>query len=93
MERVKYSDDLLDEKFVSIDRRLGDLRGMPANFERMSVALESLAREVGQLRNDAHEDINILRDDTRQVSRVLLGFLTALLVAMMAAIIGVVIIL
>lgn len=93
MERGKYTDDLLDEKFVAIDRRLGDLRSLPQAFSALAQSLDGLTREVGQLRADAHEDMGILREDTRQVSRVLLGFLTALLIAMIAAIVGVVIVL
>ncbi len=93
MDRVKYTDDLLDEKFVSIDRRLGDLRALPASFERISVAVDALAREVASLRTDVHEDVSILREDTRQTSRVLLGFLSALLVAMIGAILAVIVLL
>lgn len=92
-DRVKYTDDLLDERFVSIERRLGDVRGLPASFERLSTGVEALAREVQQLRTDFHEDMSVQREDTRQVSRVLLGFLTALLVAMLGAILAVVVVL
>ena len=92
-ERSKYTDPLLDEKFTSIDRRLGDLRDLPRSFAALAAAVEGLTREVAQLRNDAHEDMSILRDDTRQTSRVLLGFLSALLVAMVGAIVSVMILL
>ena len=103
-ERSRYTDERLDDKFGSVDEQLRALREMPALVAALSVQLQSLAVTVNEntigvnarldrMRADQIEDSAILREDNRQTNRVLLGFLSALLVAMIGCILAVIIVL
>ena len=77
---ARYTDDLLDEKFAGVHRELEPVKSLPAALGALTSRIDAQSAAI-----------NEVREDTRTVMRVLLGFFSALLLALIAAIVGVVI--
>lgn len=103
-DRTRFSDDRLDDRFKAIDSDLDSMRGLPAQVSALAAQVGALASTVGanqlminerldRMRADEAEHVAVLREDTRQVNRVVIGFLSSLLVAMVGCIIAVIIVL
>lgn len=70
----------MNDRFTGIDNRLDSVKELPQN-------VTSLTSEVKELRADVGE----AKDAAKAVQRVLLGFFSALLIVLIAAIVGVVV--
>lgn len=103
-DRTRYPDDRLDDKFDGIREDLRAVKEVPAQVSALSAQVQSLSTKVAdnhiatnarfdRMREDQSADTAVLREDNRQVSRVLTGFLSALLVTMVGCIITVIVVL
>lgn len=78
--RTKWGDLRLDDRFTAIDRQIELAKSLPADVRAMAAALDALREDVG----DA-------KAASQAVMRVLLGFFSALLIVLVAAIVGVIV--
>lgn len=103
-DRLEYTDKRLDREFDRMREDLHAVKDLPVQVSQLATQVGALAGTVAanhsatnerldRMRQDQADDTAVLREDNRQVSRVLLGFLSALLVAMVGCIIAVIIVL
>lgn len=90
----RWPDDRLDDRFQSIERRfeqaeqkLTELNGMASVIATMNETVRQLAARMDHFREDTRDDFAAVHGDLKTVSRATIGLLTALLVAMVGAII------
>jgi hypothetical protein len=86
-DRTRYPDERLDDKFDVIARELEALRGLPQQVGRIAEAQNQTNGRLDRMRADAIEDTTVLRNAIDRVGAVQAGFFSALLVAIIAAVI------
>jgi hypothetical protein len=92
--RSEYSDRRLDREFSGIDKKLDALGTIPMQVSALATQVSQMDERLGRMREDAllaekraEDDDTDLRAEVRRIGATVTGFLTALLVAVIAGVI------
>lgn len=54
MDRLRWTDDRLDDRFASVDRGLSRINGMPVRLAEVEAKLRSIAEDTQDCRTSVH---------------------------------------